>query len=250
MTDRPILFSAPMVAALRAGTKTQTRRILKLPTKGEYHRPDMGGWAASTVGGGGAFLRDGSPCPEEPCVWNQTTGTCIVPSIKRGDRLWVRESYFQRGHWSPVDGAQTKGGRQKWAFVPDSDEIRFDEPSAYRRGRHADDPATVIWHKRLGRFMPRAASRMTLVVTDVRVGRLLDISEADALAEGAYVAKASGRVADNYLMMAVAGIWFATGRAWYANLWGRINGEGSWAANPWVVAYSFTVERRNIDAEG
>lgn len=53
--DIPIIFSGPMVRALQEGRKTQTRRIIKLPTKGEYVRPDMGGWAAANIGGGGAF---------------------------------------------------------------------------------------------------------------------------------------------------------------------------------------------------
>ncbi len=96
--------------------------------------------------------------------------------------------------------------------------------------------------------MPRRFSRLTLVVTDVRVQRLQDVSEEDALAEGAYVAPRSRRVADSYAAMAVAGHWFASARTWYADLWDRINGPGAWDANPWVAAYTFTVHQQNIDA--
>ena len=96
MTDRPILFSGPMVRALLEGRKTQTRRILKLPTKGEYVRPDMGGWEASTIGGDGSFYMVAGckvPAPLRPCVWNQTTGTTVVPAINVGERLWVKETW-------------------------------------------------------------------------------------------------------------------------------------------------------------
>lgn len=69
MVTRPIIFSAPMVRALLAWRKTQTRRILNLPTKGIYERPDMGGWAPTTVGGHGCYYSDGRPAPEMEGMW-------------------------------------------------------------------------------------------------------------------------------------------------------------------------------------
>ena len=64
---------------------------------------------------------------------------------------------------------------------------------------------------------------------------------------GAYRGKASGRYADDYASMAIAGIWFASARGWYRDLWDRINGAGAWDKNPWVVAPTFTVIKFNID---
>jgi hypothetical protein len=226
-----------MVAALRAGTKTQTRRTI-IP-RGRNSLFD-GGWT------------DGYVLDPGNAEWRRRE-IGVIP----GDRFWVRESYYQRGHWAPVDGAQTKGGRQKWGFVPADDVIAFDQPAGeVRLGRHNADPGTVCWHKRLGRFMPRSASRMTLTVTDVRVQRLQDISEEDAIAEGATRIVHEGPPGCGSLdayhhgqpSMDDAG--FIDARASYRDLWDHINGAGAWAANPWVVAYSFTVERRNIDAEG
>jgi hypothetical protein len=102
--------------------------------------------------------------------------------------------------------------------------------------------------------MPRAASRITLDVTDVRVERLQDISEADALAEGLNCAP---RSAINFTTGGYdPGFRYADGtfsnfpgayrRAW-AELWDSINGPGAWDANPWVVVYSFSVHPCNID---
>lgn len=237
--DLPILFSAPMVRALireieHPGTgKTQTRRAL-------VPQPQWDDEVKKTV-------VDGLVWPIG-ALGQQCGGPLNLPRFRHGDRLWCREEHFQFGHWEIAAGKLTKGGATKWKFVPDSDEVRLDAPSEFRKGRHHADPATPAWHKRLGRFMFRKHSRLTLYVTDVRVERLQDISEEDARAEGAYVAKASRRVADDYETMAITGLWFPTARAWYADLWDQINGPGAWDANPWVAAYTFVPRLGNIDS--
>ena len=82
-------------------------------------------------------------------------------------------------------------------------------------------------------FMPRAASRITLEVTGVRVERLQDISEADAMSEGAPPSHPSiDRISREYGYPDFP-------RSWYAQLWDHINGPGSWEANPWVFVVSF-----------
>lgn len=227
MTDRPILFSGPMVRALLDGRKTQTRRGVKdVPMfSAEYDRQ----WRPHAIPPGGAM----------PDHWTWWEGPSHGPTLYHrakiafapGDRLWVRETYYQRGHWAPVPGKCTKQGRQKWAFIPADDVVRFDAPAEFRLGRHTADPATVAWHKRLGRFMPRAASRLTLTVTNVRVERLQDISGSDAVAEGV-----RSRLPDNGIAQAE-----------YRDLWDSINGKGAWDANPWVAAISFDVRQGNID---
>ncbi len=67
MKERPILFSAPMVRALLAGTKTQTRRIIK-PQHLAFFNQDAA-----------AMLSD----------WNERP----LPYGQPGDRLWVRETW-------------------------------------------------------------------------------------------------------------------------------------------------------------
>jgi hypothetical protein len=197
---------------------------------GNFNDPHSWGWP---------FFEDGCDAPISK--WPE-----LRPYAK-DDRLWVRESYFQRGHWQPVEGVKTKGGRQKWAFVPADGQISFDAPAEYRKGRHTADPETVAWHKRLGRFMPRCASRLTLTVTDVRVERLQNISEADARAEGLQYQMdwlPQWRGADQLPWRS------EFPRDAFRDLWDSINGNrkgASWTDNPWVVAISFAAAQRNID---
>lgn len=186
MKTRPILFSGPMVRALLAGTKTQTRRALR-------RQPASVPW-----------LR----IPDGP---DSVTADVGCPFGGRGSRLWVKESIkcvSFCGTSLPSDEATS-------LFCAD------------------DTPAKAdAWPWKIpflpSMFMPRALSRIMLEVTDVRVQRLQDISEEDALAEGV-AAKTWGADA-----MAGQGA-----RAAYAELWDSINGEGAWAANPWVWAISF-----------
>ncbi len=235
MADRPMPFSDPMVSALLAGRKTQTRRALN------PQPVDLGGecWHLENQHGG-VF---GVPTEE--------MGR-IAPDyvrIQPGDRLWVRETYFQRGHWETVPGVFTKGGRPKWAFVSADHVTLFDAPATYRKGRHNADPAAVAWHKRLGRFMPRQYSRLTLIVEAVKVERLKAISETDAIAEGLIkVIGAPARAAELGCDWGFEGdSRHGSAISAYAALWNSINGPGSWEANPWVAAYTFRVINQNID---
>jgi hypothetical protein len=101
--------------------------------------------------------------------------------------------------------------------------LRLDEPDGAdpRAGRVAGD--LPRWHRRPALFMPRAASRILLDIVGVRIERLREISPDDALAEGIAPAGTGG---DPVLA--------------YRNVWERINGAGSWDANPWVWVVEFT----------
>ena len=157
-------------------------------------------------------LLDCKPTPAWDAFWQ-----CVAcPYGKPGDRLWVRETWsadaWFDGH-APND-------------IPDSAYI------AYVSGRHA-----VAWPAAMGKVrasihMPRWASRILLEVTDVRVERAQDISEADAQAEGVKVDGNGHAVRDDVVNVGGA-------RTAFAELWESINGAGSWAANPWVWVVEF-----------
>jgi hypothetical protein len=243
MPDRPILFSAPMVHALLAGTKTQTRRVLKVPGIMGGRYPIYPPEEAIELEAG--EFRSG-------VFHYASTGALSGPysiGFAVGDRLYVREEYYQHGHWEPVIAGKTKGGRQKWYFAGDNSMVTFEPPADFLTSRSKPFPGLPRWYKRLGRFMPRRYSRLTLTVTDVRVERLQDISEADAIAEGI------GRdmIPDGLIPGGNTGFGFAdcsgfdTAKSAYSALWDSINGTGAWAGNPWVAAVSFEVRSGNID---
>lgn len=238
-----------MVRAILEDRKTQTRRTVNpQPSPVEYYlhgeisdsrnglpsfRDEAGkGWASC-----GPFrcpyIAEGMYAGEKGILGNSLTDD----QSERHSRLWVREAFYQFGHWEPVTGKKerTRTGRQRWKFVPDSQEIVFTPPHAdFRKGRHSKDPETKAWHKRLGRFMPRKASRITLEVTAVRVERLQDISEEDALAEGLTEWQGMwGWPEDTQAR------WSRDPVAAYRCLWESINGSGSWDANPWVWVVEF-----------
>lgn len=194
MTDRPIIFSAPMVRALLDGRKTQTRRIYKVPA--------------------GSYVEQGR-------VWAMTDGCqhgdAALP-YAAGDRLWVREAWASDGMVG----------------------VRY----------YATDDVHELRRKRSPIHMPRLASRLTLIVTDVRVQRLHEISEADAWAEGCRPGTLDDRgdpfpAEEPHPKCGWVG--WDCARDWYADLWDSIHGPDAWDSNPWVAAISFDVRQGNIN---
>ncbi len=225
-----MLFSAPMVRALLVGTKTQTRRLLNpQPFADGYYEGDVDcTFVPAPASNLQACARFGVAAVGSGAVRTET----FTPRIQRGDTLWVREA------WHSVIGYDDRPPRD----IPEG------TPVFYCAGPHSE--TGWVWGGgRPSTRMPRWASRLTLTVTDVRVQRLQDISNDDAIAEG--IERRICTVDEE------TDLWYRghEHEPWthypplaYRQLWNRINGAGSWDTNPWVVAYSFTVEHRNIDA--
>lgn len=237
MADNPILFSAPMVRSLIVGRKTQTRRLLRI--RGHRSFSEFG--RSDTMGYDWNF-RDAEK------RWHDLRHAEMVERLPHvvGDRLWVRETItrFDKGtcdQWVWYRAGKNSIGVHA-AWVP---AWGMDEDGPWLDG---DGPAGGAPYNVVSIHMPRWASRITLVVTDVRVHRLQDISEADAIAEGVYPAAVYGGKVESWLPAEnMRDRFYSTARDAYAALWDGINGAGSWAANPWVVAYTFTVHKMNID---
>jgi len=217
MTDRPIIFSAPMVRALLDGRKTQTRVILKPQPGGIEQRPlgfvgSPARFVFTEVHPGGANWTHYAKIPYAP-----------------GDRLWVRENCATWGDHEAI--------------------YRADDAVEYGLAV-SDGKFGAKWKARPSIHMPRWASRLTLTVTGVRVQRLQDISEADAVAEG--IQRLIGSKGPNYFTREISGKWSGsfnapTAAEVYSDLWNSLHGPGAWGANPWVVALTFDVVRGNID---
>jgi hypothetical protein len=226
MTDRPILFSAEMVRAILYGRKTQTRRAIKpQPTilaKG-YEDIDQLGTAKDRIG---PLLF----CPK-PCKYGAF-----------GDALWVRETFC--AHW----GAPPHGAPQSYRIVT-GDELPPIEQQNGDFYQPVPSDIMTIWYEAEGNkpfhmkwkpsiHMPQWASRITLRITDIRVERLQDISEEDAIAEGVAL--------ERYVPVSDSAGKHSSGEAEptdpveeYRDLWNKINGPGAWEANPWVWVISF-----------
>jgi hypothetical protein len=198
MKKLPILMSAPMVRATLAGTKLQTRRAVKHPLLCNLSFiVDCGdGWWGDEEGEGQARCPYGQP----------------------GDRLWVREAWSHDAESLEHCRASAEDAMGGGAYGP-----------YYRATEVARD--TLRWRPSI--HMPRWASRITLLITSVRVERLQAISEADALAEGIFATRGGFGLPD--------GSHFHTTdpRESYWSLWEAINGPGSVDANPWVWVVEF-----------
>lgn len=213
MADRGIIFSSPMVQALLAGQKTQTRRLLNPQPK--VFPIDVDGTPCEV----GCLHVEGEPRPR---IFTGRALTAQTLPHAVGDHLYVRES------WSHT-----------WEGV-------WDIATARRAGRAgvifmADGPVAgaKYWPSI---HMPREFSRLTLLVTDVRVQRLQDISEADAEAEGVDAVS----LADVPRQAAMSR------RADFAGLWNSLHTTPGtrWEDNPFIYAVTFDVVRGNIDQLG
>lgn len=202
MKERGIIFSAPMVQAILEGRKTQTRRLVK-PAPAY---PDC-------FDGLRMEYNHDRQCID---IWNP--GATLpgnywrCPFGRVGDRLWVRETFSYRDYGTVNEPAL-------------SDEIWYwaDGNPSYGNWTR---PKPCI-------HMPAWASRITLEVMGVRVERLQEISNADALIEG-------GRCMNGDKWRdgvdAHGADW---PRYWYRDLWNSIHGEGAWDENPWVWVIEF-----------
>lgn len=243
MKERPILMSAPMVVASLDESKTQTRRVMK--PQPPQHTVAVGRWQdpPGYDSAWWAYVREGAIEQDHPFGGAEIHGEpWRCPYGQPGDRLWVRETFFAWGRWETRFNA--KKGRDEWHFVDMTLECgqsylyaadRVRDTMAFIKRRGGVEP--MYW-KRPAIFMPRAASRITLEVASVRVERLQDISEADAMAEGTPCYVCGGPM--NGLSEDDCHCFHNKAKpSDYRALWESINGEGSWSLNPWVWVVEF-----------
>lgn len=228
MNEKPILFNAEMVNAILSGRKTQTRRIMKVqpePSKsrsGDYWFPCNKMQSMVHV----SDLLPGNPYMPDAHEFFSTC--CPLGGI--GDQLWVREA-FAAG-------------------------LCTESTLAYRATHKTEDleegwGETIKWTPSI--HMPRWASRINLLITGVRVERLRDISEQDAMAEGITAKEViietryegGGHVeitAERFFFVGGDDEGYESAEEAFAELWDSIYGqkEGeNWQANPWVWVIEF-----------
>jgi hypothetical protein len=220
MKETGLMFKAPLVRAILAGQKTQTRRIAKTeitmgrdsllaPRRGRKHAPVY-------------LLPEHAQDAIADCPYGQP-----------GDRIYVRETFVQGHEEDPITGRL-----RQW------DEEGNDVPKTtwYRATDGAitwsDDDGwetNVPWKPAI--HMPKALARIWLEVTGVRVERLQDISESDCWAEGIEEVMHDFDNASQCEMAKRIGCCIDDAKPLFAQLWESTGGD--WAANPWVWVIDF-----------
>lgn len=195
MTDLPILFSGPMVRAILEGRKTQTRRIIK-PNQKDFCDPLL-----SYAFGRKQYSWPNARKANGDLIW-------FEPPWQLGEKLWVRET------WHTL---------QKWDDLPPRLIVNDIDKIDYFADGYPRNPLWAWGKNRTCIFMPRWASRITLIVADVQVQRLQDITEDDARAEG-----------------------FKNVGA-FADYWDHLTKTHQWYENPWVSVVEFRAVFENID---
>lgn len=203
MMERSLNMRALELEALLAGTKSQFRRPC------ERQVPE-----------GAQVTRSVTPNPLELSQLRARCLSNMCPFGKLGDRLWVRESWraLRRFDGKPVP---------------------LNSPVFYEADGVAEFGATRAGTARPASEMPRWVTRFMLQIVDLRIERVQDIGEADAIAEGCVPSADPANPAAP-----------ATARRAYEQMWASIGGVDSWLANPWVWAVSVTVnlvnEKRSV----
>ena len=230
--ERPILFSAPMVRAILEGRKTVTRRVMKC-------QPDAD--ASITVESYNVAVTNRRGYQEAgPEIfgawWRDGEAGCKCPFGQPGDRLWVRETWYC-DHFEVQQGPYLQP-----ADMHDLDQSREDGELVYAAdGLAPYEQDQPTWKPSI--HMPRWASRILLEITDVRVERLQDITEEQALAEGIvgvpFRPDDGWPICTGYMMGpddGKTGLQTTAAKA-FAGLWDSVG--GNWNANPWVWVVEF-----------
>lgn len=266
MADKPILFNGPMMRAILDGRKVQTRRALSI----RGHRRITKFGPSDTPGYDWQF-RDAK------LRWHDLTEAelCARLLYATGQSLWVREAW-KPGAWLD-DGrvavdyrASPELTNTPWINLPETvdwgdlwqrwtDELLAAGSAPEQDGICRWEPGKSPLRWRPSVHMPRWASRLTLVVTDVRVERLQDISETDAIAEGlATISKDGGRLW-KYGIPDSDGLPGTDDHGWpwsewqrdpvlaFSRIWNETYGPDAWDKNPWLTAITFEAHQQNID---
>ncbi len=207
-TSRPILFSAPMVRAILEGRKTQTRRVVKLTACGHVKEPH-------------GHRR-----------WHPADPDAVLgcPYGRSGDRLWVREIWRVGKRWDETQPRNLPPRRMTVMFgaggsISNQAPGQWEPDDSYPR-------ELPEWAGKLrpSIHMPRWASRITLELSEVRIERLQEITEADARAEGVEFGRVTNELTGEIDRDAIEA---------FEDLWCRIHSLASWDANPWVWVLKF-----------
>jgi hypothetical protein len=219
-----------MIRAILDGTKTQTRRVAPVSSLDiQEHDEGMVTWRVAfskPIKGTLASYSGGKFSTDQAC---RIVASQFSPYGQPGDRLWVRETWqgplFDYEQWDDYHADRKQFETPKHCvYAADGGPVP----------EFATEDDEIVQRWRPSIHMPRWASRITLEVTGVRIERLKDVSEADALAEGIV------RLPDGGFGLPAGEHYHLTDpRESYWSLWEAIHGPGSVEADPWVWVVEF-----------
>ncbi|HBQ4092402.1 TPA: hypothetical protein L7131_001832 [Klebsiella pneumoniae] len=238
MKERGVIFNGEMVRAILHGRKTQTRRIMKPQPE---PCPRGGHWWPSNVFKTMLHVED--EMQNGKGGWGGLVGDAC-PFGDVGDRIWVRETWGVVSHeldedgrirpWTPDRPATVihempfgNGYYSGHAIYAADGDFTWGDDDGYEDGRSCWKPSI---------HMPKAASRILLEITDVRVERLNAISEEDARAEGIIDGGCLNCGEPEPCECANPE---PDATEAFAYLWQSIYGQESWNADPWVWVIEF-----------
>ena len=252
MNEKPILFKPDMVRAILAGQKTQTRRIVKVPITYAQCDADYEKIKNTKVKkiltGREYSYKQGQPYSSyhyDKSVRRYSLKEIaknFCPYGKVGDQLWVKETFRE---WHEVDSDV--------CGCSDHCDCRRNPPTPYcyrADGYEIDEDMRdygIKWKPSI--FMPREASRIDLLIKDVRIERLHDISEEDAIAEGCKESREISPARDMGDGITGQLTSYASAAGNFQILWCEIHGYDSWDENPWlwVIEFEHIKEKKNAE---
>lgn len=229
MKEIPLLYSTPMVQAILQGRKTMTRRLAAVPV-GDHHGIDIMDWHLSKH----PYQEDGKWLYRVQSEVDDSDTFDLKPKYgKPGDFIWVRETWGVGCRPDPfqgwVDGIEYKADEK---YIDDIESLPLHLYEGFDYSKYEGGGWRPSIH------MPKAIARIWLRVTDVKVERLQDISEDDAIAEGVEKINDGAFPYKHYGGSTAS---CADAKTSFRTLWLEINGDESWDLNPFVWVISFEV---------
>jgi hypothetical protein len=228
--ERPILFNTETVRAILEGRKTQTRRIIKNQLQSDYEIINDKNWYDENTW---ISRKKTSINPDR----YEITSVYKCPYGKVGDILWVRET------WARAIGREELTPSEMSTAIEISPERFIVFKASSKEDTHPEHPdwGKKRWNPSI--HMPRIASRISLEIINIRVERLNDISEEDAIKEGVkrhlHGYKCYNGI--NTIHYGVYDACFRKAKDSFESLWVSVYGENSWNWNPWVWVVEFKI---------
>ena len=235
--ERPILMSGEMVRAILDGKKTQTRRVIKIPCYYSAWQIDNAVPHNSINNDGYCYLKI---LHDED---SDNAGGRIHCPYRVGDRLWVKETFqtFRKDTAEEANNKFIAGQNLKsvndlieWGHMPSGHgELGILYAADFGSWAYNTDSDLKPWKPSI--FMPRKYSRILLEITSIRVQRIQDISDEEAMAEGCPSSRALDTDGKSFLYHPLKPI------GWFKELWDKINAKRGheWANNDpvWVIEF-------------